>query len=89
MKFQVTAEDIMNGVPNSPCECPVALCVKRTMNATFCNAYGLDISAMKTEAGLITCLLMRKTPKRVREFMEDFDDHLPVSPFEFELTEKI
>lgn len=72
--ISVTEEDIQRGFPNCD-RCPVALAVSRQMGQ----------HASVTLHWVRTADLLAKVPTVVRNFIEDFDRGLPVSPFNFQL----
>lgn len=78
MKIIVTDEDIINGIPENEYECPIALACKRMQlgdNITVEDA----ITYLKDNKAYIIHL-----PIEVEDFIQTFDNHLPVEPFEFE-----
>lgn len=82
MKFQVIQEDINNGIKCSPRQCPIAQCIKRTYPDRLINIGTDDVSIAegRYEKGTLTEL-----PLIARQFIDNFDKGLEVSPFEFEL----
>lgn len=74
--IHVLQADINNGLRGSCSTRPIALAVARTFpEDTVFVSYG-TIVANHTEY---------RTPKEVRQFIVDFDNDRPVTPFEFEL----
>jgi hypothetical protein len=82
MRIAVTADHIARGIPKDPRTCPVALAIRSALpsmkyiSVVFSTAFLLRDSMREYEAFL---------PEEVVIFVDDFDNGLPVFPFEFEL----
>jgi len=79
MKIQVTQEDIEKGVRNVCAWCPVARAATR--------AFGKPMKAMRWRLEDVATGECIETPKEVSRWMFKFDDHQPVEPFEFEVSD--
>ena len=78
MKFQVTTEDIVNGIANNTEFCPIAACIKRTLKISELTKESIEpYKSLKGNTRLV-CTIMA--------FIIDFDEGRPVEPFEFELN---
>lgn len=75
IKIDVTAEDIVNGVRGVAFACPIARAVKRMGSSQVYVAYGC-LECDEGEGFL---------PKSASDFVDRFDEGLPVSPFSFEV----
>jgi hypothetical protein len=99
--IEVTAEDIANGRPGSPGECPIALAIKRTFNVALVGVGGM-IEMWQREpvlehrynaAGVCPACnsqdriprMVTMTPDRARAFIAKYDTGTPVEPFTFEI----
>ncbi len=75
--INVTQEDIDQGQPHKSRTCPVALAIQRATNIE------------NIEVGHIGCAILIKRyitfPDGVQNFIQKFDNKLPVDPFSFEL----
>lgn len=80
MKISVTQEHIGNGVPGSCDFCPIALAIVSTLGY---RPHGLEVSGNYIE---MEGERPRATSAAMKEFIDAFDDGLPVQPFEFELV---
>ena len=81
-KFQVTQEDIDNGIRSRPFLCPVALCMQRTLKKNVRVGFGV------IEVFDPIYRVFNKeyyTPDKVVGFAYAFDYGQKVEPFEFEL----
>lgn len=85
--IKVTQEDIDKGKRANCFACPIALASMRAfglpLDAGHVEAYGLFIGSFVNGGEYIRY----HTPIETIRFMNDFDQGLLVSPFEFELTE--
>jgi hypothetical protein len=72
--IKVTKEDINNGRAGNSFACPVALAIRRTIDA-----YGAAVS----NDWIITDGNIYRTPLSVVDFIEQFDRGDAVDPFEF------
>ena len=78
--MQVTEEDIIKGVPNHKCRCPIALAIKRAgfeNNEVYVGKKYLMIEHYRQEL-----------PKEAQDFVKTFDGHMGgqlVEPFEFKI----
>jgi hypothetical protein len=83
MNVTVTAEDIQQGKPGSPCECPVALAIKRATGIAH-----VSVSPSTARVGDIgdTNTKWYRLPQPVREFIHNVDyGEGPHAPFTFSL----
>lgn len=81
MKIQVTQEDIDQGTPSEVCACPIALAAKRVFAHREIAVLDIVIQiGDRWEMAL---------PDSAQKFIEEFDNGLPVTPFEFELPDKV
>lgn len=91
MKVQVTADDIFCGKARSCCECPVALAAGRAVGGLIRRDWQdyleVNIESISVYAADCTGRYSWATPPAAVEFIQRFDDSLPVEPFEFELEE--
>lgn len=74
----VTSEDIALGVRMVPGACPIALALKRQ------GFKHVSVSSGYTCVDFVSYNL----PKVVRQFVANFDDMKPVTPFKFRLSER-
>jgi hypothetical protein len=92
-EFEITAEDIVNGVRGDCWQCAAALAFKRALGVSLCSVgrrLGAKVSgrkfpmlAMPTfDDGRMLIIL----PQEVEKFVVDFDAGRPVSPFKFVLN---
>ena len=78
--IQETEEDIIKGVPNHKCKCPIALAIKRAgfeNNEVYVGKKYLMIEHYRQEL-----------PKEAQDFVKTFDGHMGgqlVEPFEFKI----
>lgn len=85
MKFNCTKEDIKNSSRCKSSYCPIANCIKRTLN----------VSLVKVNPGLGNLGFVQIVnqlyylPEHVNEFAICFDTGKFVEPIEFELNDKI
>ena len=79
MKIQVTQDRIKRGIPCSAANCPVSIAIRETT--------GYECSTIMDQTTIYTETDYTKIPlgQKVREFIENFDCYLPVSPIEFDL----
>lgn len=77
-KIDVTAEDIEHGHRNNCFLCPVALAFERITRHTI----KVNSRHVSNKA---TGFLINKLPHSAKQFINDFDDGLPVRPFTFEI----
>lgn len=78
MKITVTKKDIENGFPASCSSCPIALAIRRATRK--------NILVGSSEIGHPAIGFKDiKLPKKVRLFIERFDQDIPVKPFSFTL----
>jgi len=75
----VTEMDILEGVPMECDQCPIAIALLR---------HGEEVSVAVKNATLIKDgeMYTAGLPSQVTKFICDFDDGLPVSPFQFPLN---
>lgn len=96
MLIEVTQEHIDKGERSNALSCPVALAVREALDAKKENEVAVSfrwITHLKEYRGWRT--LFQKTqdwisypsPKKVQEFITDFDNGEPVAPFSFELKQ--
>lgn len=83
MKIQINQEDIDNGLKKSCTECPIARAFYRITN----------IKDFNVTCGTIIVFyppynrhLHIKIPPEAKEFIYNFDNNMPVKPFEFEIS---
>ena len=76
MKIKVTQEHIERGVVKDCDVCPVALAMQEAMEDDKVRVFSTYIET--SEGNYIT-------PESVGDFIDNFDEGLPVKPFEFEL----
>jgi hypothetical protein len=76
MKIEVTREDIDNGLPGEPRDCPVAFAIRRATKNRL-----VFVSNYKAHIGDGIAYL----PDAATEFIQSFDLDEPVEPFAFEL----
>ena len=82
----VTQDHIDKGEPNSPCDCPVALALR---DAGVINPSVYDKIGLNTLNADLTSAMADDwvdTPSVVGKFVSDFDEHLDVEPFTFQLV---
>jgi hypothetical protein len=79
MKIEVLPEDIFYGCPHIPDRCPVARAVRRALDAT-------DVAAGFTRVRV--GITQYKTSRRMRVWMNKFDNGEEVQPFKFLLRER-
>lgn len=77
--FKVTQEIIDRGIPNSPCDCPVAIALRQQLLPNA-QVGGYKIWFDPDDYRFITI------PEHIRTFITSFDHGRPVQPFEFELN---
>jgi hypothetical protein len=75
MQIRVTQEHIDRGLRCSPGRCPVALALRSTLNKS--------VNVGKREAFIGDAIV--KLPDAAKIFIHNFDERLPVKPFEFDL----
>lgn len=78
--IEIKQEDIDYGSIDSPCFCPIALAIKRTLKIES----GVWVDYLKVFVKDEEFVL----PHAVTNFIQGFDLGLPVAPFEFELNSK-
>ena len=78
MKIQVSQNDIFLGRPGSESECPIALAIKRVRPDAH-----VGVTGDKIEFDYISYF----TCDEIMHFVNDYDVHIPVEPFEFEMDE--
>ena len=80
MKIIVTEEDIIKGVPNHKCKCPIALAVKRAgFKDVYVHKKAITIGDHRQDL-----------PEEAKIFVGMFDQYMGaqyVEPFEFEIAE--
>jgi hypothetical protein len=81
MLVQVTQDDIDAGLPCVSNHCPVALALNRATGCEW-DVQGNGCCGIRMKAKNYFSL---NAPNDVAYFVEEFDDGLPVEPFEFEL----
>lgn len=75
---RVKQEHIDGGVKRDPCNCPISLALKDSMDI---------IRVHVTDYGIIVGGHSYYTPDNAREFIKKFDGDELVKPFEFTLTD--
>lgn len=75
IKIRVTAEHIRRGARSQPFSCPIALACQAAGQTK--PLVGLDVLFADDHKHLL--------PPAVQQWVRNFDDGLPVEPFEFEL----
>ena len=78
MKIEVTQEHIDQGIINSLVNCPIALAIKS-------KGFNCRLDQLYIYIDLKDKIIYIQTPKFVANFIKDFDDGRPVSPFSFEI----
>ncbi len=84
MKIQVTQEDINQGVRQECEKCPIALAVIRAIGPQAATMR-ISVDDAWVDIGEESWCL----PRSAARFVSDFDSGKAVTPFEFELTEKL
>ena len=79
MLIQVTQEDILLGVRKNPCECPLALAIRRQFPNQDIGVHSDRVINYAQNYKL--CLL----PQSARTFVRNFDLQKPVEPEVFDL----
>lgn len=81
LRITVTEDDIRAGIPYDIHSCAVALAARRTVSGLISVANDLTVWDEKTE------LLIGRypLPHEVYDFINDFDNGIPVHPLSFEL----
>jgi hypothetical protein len=79
-RINVTDEDISNGVPGQSWFCPIALAIRRELGlvAGEVAAYGSCCRVLKDDT--------IQLPSEAGDFINCFDEGLPVGPFAFDLV---
>lgn len=80
VRIDVTAEDIANGQCGSPHLCPVAIGIRRAINAK--DGYRVAVGCNGVDIGSVYAAI----PKPARAFIRAFDDGLIVQPLTFEMN---
>lgn len=75
--IHVTQDHIDSGLPAEPCYCPVALALEEQLGGVWF----VDRGYLYKSSGSIFV----NTPGIVLNFIDRFDEDLPVEPFSFEL----
>lgn len=83
MKIVVTQEDIAHGKRACMFDCAVALALKRAGVKFIKLSYNEIITKVGPDG--LEVLESIPLPPEATQFIVDFDDQTPVSPFEFEL----
>jgi hypothetical protein len=85
VKVTVTAENIEHGEPRKACACPIALAIighypdyAAGLEVLGPKAYLCDVQGDPYEEAWL--------PDVARDFIERFDNGVPVTPIEFEMT---
>lgn len=85
LTVNVTSDDIKNGARKDPRCCPIARAVNRTLDIEDgVEVYEFYIQTddyMDTHIGLLYSTFLM--PDVARQFIRDFDNSMPVEPFEF------
>ena len=78
MKYtiKVTADDIMQGLPDHDTKCPVALACARVLKKT----YEVDARTLCIGGEVVAWL-----PEAASEWIEEFDEHQGGQPFDFDV----
>jgi hypothetical protein len=88
--FNVTADDIAHGHKDSPCGCPIALAICRTLgiDPELGNIDVDDRGVFLARNGGASMLRRASgpLPKAASQFMRGFDAGRPVEPFTFRLA---
>ena len=90
----VTQEDIDDGIPEEPCDCPIALALRRTLGPE--SEASVDVAESGPDAGHAYVGLFDqpdvRLPDACRQFIENFDTYgrdtpeaWTPQPFSFEL----
>jgi hypothetical protein len=85
MKFtiKVSPQDIIDGIPEDERLCPIALACRRILPKNY-DFFEVDDNLNFTDVNenrQYTCIL----PEVADDFIQTFDNHLPVYPIEFEI----
>jgi len=84
IKISVTQDDIDKGIKNNCEKCPIARALARSFPGYFnlASIYYLSVKAHQKDF----YVFMMDTPKVCYDFIRDFDQGKPVTPFEFEIS---
>ncbi len=84
-KIKVSKKDIGRGLAGSPCECPIALAIKRTFGKGVSDVYvDSDLQLKINNKDFVMYL-----PKKCINFIRKFDDEENVKPISFVLRGEI
>lgn len=82
LTIEVTKQDILNGVRNDPCMCPVALAIKRAMNNELKH---LSVNYKEVWYQTKDNVVVSELPVEAIKFIGAYDFRQPVKPFNFTL----
>lgn len=88
LRVNVTKQHISNGKRNGAFDCPVALALKDKLPGKFqVNSETLAYRSLHNKKWLLTSITT--LPKRVQQFISNFDSGKKVQPFEFKITVRV
>jgi len=82
LRVEVTAQNILDGKPNDRHRCPIALAIAQRLSCHV--LVDADRYSLTDYRPLNPCPFWRGLPLKAREFINRFDNHLPVAPFTFQ-----
>lgn len=87
VRFEVTEDDIQQGVKDDPCFCPIALSVKRGLGLRGKKAESLEIAynTFSVEGPDESRAHLGSLPQPAAEFLEQFDEGEWIDPFAFDM----